>query len=168
MTTAGEALPRALVRRSRRRPARPENLWQTTDAVRATVIGAIGAVGLGLCWYGSAGEDRWREQLPWLIGAIAATVVGSLGMVSWLLSGFRALRAEEWAAKREIRTVLVTGRAVPPVGLPGGEPASFVTAPGMTRFHRPACPLVARKPVTAVTQPTPLDSGLTACGVCNP
>jgi hypothetical protein len=86
-------------------------------------------------------------------------------MVSWLLSGFRTLRAEEWAAKREIHAVLATGLALPADGLTGNEPARFVTAPGMTRFHRPTCPLVARKSVTVVTR---LGSDLTGCGVCNP
>jgi hypothetical protein len=43
---------------------------------------------------------------------------------------------------------------------------ALVTAPGMTRFHRPACPLAAGKPVEAVRPDEAEGAGLVPCGVC--
>ena len=42
----------------------------------------------------------------------------------------------------------------------------YVSAPGMTRFHRPACPLAAGKPVRPLRPGEAGGAGLVPCGVC--
>jgi hypothetical protein len=167
-TEAEERLARALARRRRRnRGGNAENPWQTRDLVRSLWVTTIGAVGIFLCWYGAGGEEHWSDQLPWLVGGIAGTVLGLLGMVGWLLSGFRTLHAEEWAARRELQAVLDTSVA----GAAHAEQltdAVFVTGPGVSHYHRPDCPLVRGKPVTPLGSEAIHGPVRTRCGVCSP
>jgi hypothetical protein len=136
--------------------------WRTGDLVRAAGLAAAGLTGLSLTWYGASAQPDWADQLPWASLGVAATTIALLGLVSWLVAGLRRVHR----LRREVLPLLAasaaprrsaSAAAVTPIG------TALVTAPGMTRFHRPACPLAAGKPV----QPVEADSaGLVPCGVC--
>jgi hypothetical protein len=49
----------------------------------------------------------------------------------------------------------------------GVTDTALVTAPGMTRYHRPDCDVVRGKPTRTVS-PADLQGGLTTCGMCQP
>ena len=140
--------------------------WRTGDLLRAAGLAAAGVTGLALTWYGASAQPDWPDQLPWASLGVAATTVALLGLVGWLVAGLRRVRR----LRREVLPLLqalAQAGAVPgcSAGAAGVTPisAGLVTAPGMTRFHRPACPLAAGKPV----QPVEADgAGLVPCGVC--
>jgi hypothetical protein len=135
--------------------------WRTGDLLRAAGLAAAGLTGLALTWYGASDQPDWPDQLPWASLGVAATTVALLGLVSWLVAGLRRVRRLRrevvplLAAAAVLRSARAT--AVMPIG------TAVVTAPGMTRFHRPACPLAAGKPVQPVR---PDGAGLVPCGVC--
>jgi hypothetical protein len=144
--------------------------------LRAAGLAAAGLTGLALTWYGASDQPDWPDQLPWASLGVAATTVALLGLVTWLLAGLRRVRR----LRREVLPLLAAGAerrrsagasGVAPTGAAlgafvGQDPVRLVTAPGMTRFHRPACPLAAGKPVLPV-QPDEADgAGLVPCGVC--
>jgi len=139
--------------------------WRTADLLRAAGLAAAGLTGLALTWYGASDQPDWADQLPWASLGVAATAIALLGLVSWLLAGLRRVRR----LRREVLPLLaasaaprrsVSAAAVTPIG------AALVTAPGMTRFHRPACPLAAGKPVQPVRPDDAVGAGLVPCGVC--
>ena len=68
------------------------------------------------------------------------------------------LEVSQGPAVRPLRTIIAA--ALTPIG------TALVTAPGMTRFHRPACPLAAGKPVQPVRPDEADGAGLVPCGVC--
>jgi len=138
--------------------------WRTGDLLWAGGLAAAGLTGLALTWYGASGQPDWPDQLPWASLGVAATTVALLGLVSWLVAGLRRVRRLRrevvplLAAAAVLRSARAT--AVMPIG------TAVVAAPGMTRFHRPACPLAAGKPVQPVRPDEADGAGLVPCGVC--
>ena len=139
--------------------------WRTGDLLRATGLAAAGLTGLALTWYGASDQPDWADQLPWASLGVAATTIALLGLVSWLVAGLRRVRR----LRREVLPLLAasaaprrsaSGAAVTAIG------TALVTAPGMTRYHRPACPLAAGKPVQPVRPDEADGAGLVPCGVC--
>jgi hypothetical protein len=139
--------------------------WRTGDLLRAGGLAAAGITGLALTWYGAGDQPDWPDQLPWASLGVAATTVALLGLVSWLVAGLRRVRR----LRREVLPKLAAGAVRRrPVGAAAVTPigTALVTAPGMTRFHRPACPLAAGKPVQPVRPDEADGAGLVACGMC--
>jgi 4-amino-4-deoxy-L-arabinose transferase-like glycosyltransferase len=142
--------------------------WRTGDLLLAAGLAAAGLTGLALTWYGASDQPDWADQLPWASLGVAATTIALLGLVSWLVAGLRRVRR----LRREVLPLLAanaaprrsaSGAAVTAIG------TALVTAPGMTRYHRPACPLAAGKPVQSVRPVRPDEAdgaGLVPCGVC--
>lgn len=134
----------------------------------------LGALGTGVSWYGASGEARDGDQIPWLTLGVAATALAALGLVGWLLTALRQVRL---ASRHVVATVVWEHRLRQSAAQPGDSvvqtigsdaaPGAYVTAPTMTRYHRPGCQLVVAKPQVGVTSPGEIaQRGLRSCGVC--
>jgi hypothetical protein len=141
--------------------------WRAGDLLRAAGLAAAGITGLVLTWYCASDQPDWPDQLPWASLGVAATTVALLGFVSWLAAGLRRVRR----LRHEVLPLLQAAAGSLAHGSDGGAAVmpmgtALVTVPGMTRFHRPACPLAAGKPVEAVRPDEAEGAGLVPCGVC--
>jgi hypothetical protein len=103
-------------------------------------------------------RDSVPDQVLWLNVAVSAAIVSGVANGVWLGRARRAIGRRRGA-------LLAALDRLPAKEPTGGEP-TLVALPGMTLFHRPTCPLVAGKAVTAVSggerghrQP---------CGWCDP
>lgn len=141
-----------------REPFLGTGLWSRRDLVALLVLYVLGAGGLVVGWYGSAGEADWRDNATWLVTATAGLTVAGLGLLGWLVLG----KLRITAAERAVRLGLLDRRAaryeVAPV-----IADVVVTADGMRRYHRPSCLLMEGKVPLAAER-----TALTACGVCEP
>jgi hypothetical protein len=137
--------------------------WRTGDLLRAAGLAAAGITGLALTWYGASDQPDWPDQLPWASLGVAATTVALVGLVSWLVAGLRRVRRLRHEVLPLLQASALARRSAGAAATPSGT--ALVTAPGMTRFHRSACPLAAGKPVQPVR---PDEAGLVPCRVCAP
>ena len=142
-----------------------------------TITAANGvAVALAVAaWWVTSGMDTATSQVGW-------SGVGLLGVVI-------ALAANAWFLARGRQVVRVAQGAVfgqprfIPFPADGGardadgtstavRPATsgdrYLTVRGTVRYHRPACPLVARKDVDEAPRSVHEQSGRKACEVCEP
>jgi hypothetical protein len=160
--------------------------WVSQDATRGLVLVALGIIGLAFCWWGASGEANWHHQYGWLGGAIASTALAAVGVTGWLLAGFRNVRLAKRELFTELRaqglldddddvtdggttttttTTITSTTTAPPAG--SLTMVEYVASPSMSRFHRPGCPLIARKPEVDVVSPAEIHRrGLQACGMC--
>jgi len=138
--------------------------WRPGDLARAALLAGVGLAGLGLSWYGGSGRADWADELPWACLGAAATAVAVLGLVSWLTAGLRRVRRLRREVLPLVQAAALRHSPRPAAASPAG--GGFVTAPGMTRFHRPTCPLAAGKPVQPVRVDDIDRAGLVPCGVC--
>ncbi|HEY4409677.1 MAG TPA: hypothetical protein VGO87_07330 [Acidimicrobiia bacterium] len=138
--------------------------WRLGDLARAGGLAGVGLAGLALSWYGGSGRADWADELPWACLGVAATAVAVIGLVTWLTAGLRRVRR----LRREVLPMVQAAavrRSPGPVATPSAG-GGFVTAPGMTRFHRPTCPLATGKPVQPLRVDDVDGAGLVPCGVC--
>lgn len=148
-----------------------ESPWRKGDLIRAAVITGLGLLVMGISWYGCAGRLYWNDQLSWIAFGVLGTVVSALGMTSWLVAGFRAVRAEERLMMSELGIDVLTplGSLAPTTSVGAGQSnrERFVTAPDMTLFHLPACPAVRGKDVGALAALRAVDRRQ-PCQICMP
>jgi hypothetical protein len=142
--------------------------WRRGHALVTGVLGAVGAVLLVWGWYGSSGTVDLNSQTRWLALGILGLIVGGLGMSVWLLAGLRAVTD----LKREVldelsRRLPVEAAAAAPAGSAPGTTA-LGTAPGMRRYHRAECLMIAGKDATWAEAHAHVEAGLVPCGVCRP
>lgn len=115
-----------------RRAPLPDHLWSRPELAVATLFGAVGSLGVVVCWWGASGERTFEDEKDWLIGAILAAALIVLGVVILLLAGFRRLRAaKDDAVGRFLRAVPVV--AVEYLGdeLRHGSAADVAVSSGM-------------------------------------
>jgi len=126
-------------------------------------LAASGAVVLLICWVGVSGEGAWRDQLGWLVGACLGAGAVVLAAVLWLLVGLREVRRGFRDLRRDQRMMLGLSEALlerESAGAPRLD--RWVSAPGMTRAHRPECLLMRGK----TPEPVPAGDPRPRCGVC--
>lgn len=134
--------------------------WKPGDTPAVLTLNALAAVGVVVCWVGSATEVRFHDTLYWLQGAIVAALVASVANGLWLVAGMRQLRArrrlliETWP--RASATVATT------------RELEVVTAERMTTYHRPSCLLVAGKALRSGTRAALERRHKRPCGMCQP
>jgi hypothetical protein len=138
--------------------------WRTGELVKVGVVSAAGLFGVAVAWYGASAQADWPDALPWASLGAAAVTVAMLGLVAWLMAALRRVRS----LRREVMPLLEAAVSTPSINsrvqtAPG---ADFVTAGGMTRFHRPACPLVTGKLARPLTIEEAHACALEPCGVC--
>jgi hypothetical protein len=144
--------------------------WSRADAAWLVVLMAIGTIGGAYCSYRVGDEIAWEDQEPWLYGALLFAGIGLIGVVGWLTSGSRNIKAAERVLRHDYAEVFrgVVGReynaplrseTVAAVGV-------LVTAPGMRRYHRETCPVVAGKAVRTLRADDL--TALEPCRMCAP
>lgn len=178
-------VPSAQTRGRTRRPslyaraaawATEEAPWEYRDFVWLCAMVALGFGGLVGCWFAMSGNSNWHEQIPWLGGAALSLAVTGMGVTRWLLVGLRAVHGDAYEVVDAIREHKL--------GLPPEAPDSefdaqpvvsdsdalaqdgWVVGAGMTRIHRPGCPMVGGKSVGFVDRHEAELQGYTVCGVC--
>ena len=137
--------------------------WRTGDLLRAAVLAGVGLAGLALAWYGASGRADWADELPSVCAGAAGAAVAVLGLVSWLAAGLRRVRRLRREVLPLVQAAATRRQAAGTTTVPSAVDG-FVAAPGMTRFHRPTCPLTTGKPVRPVRRGDA--GGLVPCGVC--
>ena len=135
-------------------------LWQPGDTPAVLALNALAAVGVVVCWVGSATEVRFHDTLYWLQGAIVAALVASVANGLWLVAGMRQLRARR-------RVLIETWPRVSSPVATTREP-EVVTAERMTTYHRPSCLLVAGKAPRSGTRAALERTHKRPCGMCQP
>ncbi|MGQ0465916.1 MAG: hypothetical protein ACT4QG_11410 [Sporichthyaceae bacterium] len=139
--------------------------WRRGETVVAGIVGGIGVLGIGWCWYQASDKVVWRDQLSWLAGAAPFASLVVLAGVCWVVVGMRRVRggfrelADARAAAFALDRPEVTMTAVL-AAAPG-----LVTAESMTRAHRPDCLLMRGK--TAIEIPLVDEPQYQRCGVCD-
>lgn len=151
--------------------------WRRRDGLLAGLLGAAGTAGLIVCWFGVSDEVVWREQIPWAIGGVLCTAVVVVAGALYLLRGLRCVRQGFRDLRRDQRVLLGLPRVSPSAGA-AAAPATtsdvtgpvssvtYVSAPEMTRAHRPDCLLMRGKQATPV--PAAEVDRYPRCGVCEP
>ena len=141
--------------------------WALPDVQRLIRITLATLFVVLACFAGARNTAVWDDQLYWLVGAIAAMLVASYSWTLWILTGARALRIRQRALDVTARELIAVLR---PAAVVGGDVdvqviGTFLTAPGMTRYHRAGCQLI-RGRATHVVQAGVGD--LEPCGMCLP
>jgi hypothetical protein len=141
-------------------PAPRTKPWKPGDTPAVLTLNALAAMGVLVCWIGSATEVRFHDTLYWLQGAIVAALVASVANGLWLVAGMRQLRAR--------RRVLIETwpRASSPAAIT--RELEVVTAERMTTYHRPNCLLVAGKALRTGTRSALERTKKRPCGMCQP
>jgi hypothetical protein len=134
--------------------------WKPGDTPAVLTLNAVAAVGVLVCWIGSATEVRFHDTLYWLQGAIVAALVASVGNGLWLVAGMRQLRAR--------RRVLIETWPRQPAPTASVQEPDVVTAERMTTYHRPSCLLVAGKALRSGTRSALERRQKRPCGMCQP
>lgn len=146
--------------------------WNRSDLTALSARVLLAGVGLLVAWIGCSGTVEWTNQQAWTAGAIGALVVLLTGASAWLQCGLRNLRD----AEREMLAVVQVREAgpqapsrAPVAAASNGHPdVPFVTAEGMTLYHRPSCLLVRAKALRPVTESETQVRALTPCRMCQP
>jgi hypothetical protein len=167
-------------------------VWESLYPAFGWILIAVGAIIVGLGWWGVSRTAIVAQQLPYLasggVGGIALIVLGSRFLVIRDLrrdSG-RLDRLERMVADLHhvllIRTDDVAAGArydatttgpIPPVGLAAGSldgaADGYVIAAHGTRYHRPDCRVVAGKANLEHAGASDLrERGLQPCPLCEP
>lgn len=142
--------------------ARWGGLWRAGDVVAVLALNAAALVVIGACWYRVAGDETVTAQLAVVNLSVAALVASAVGN-GWLL-----LRGRRWVTRARAR--LLPGVSVPPeasdpISLPS---ETVLSAPGLTRYHRPQCPLTADKTMAPIELGECHRAGLRPCEACEP
>ena len=134
---------------------------------RAVSLASVGSLVLIVAgWHGAAEEVSVSHQLPWLNLALVGLVISTATNGAGLLRGRQRIRCRI-RLLREALEKDMGGRLTP---APTVEPrdSALVAAPGMRYFHRPDCPLAARKPVRQQTRVAHGRANREPCRVCEP
>jgi hypothetical protein len=128
----------------------------------------LSGVGLLVCWIGASGNPYRDPELAWAAGGIGAVAVAGAGATAWLLTGVRELQARKRRLGRRTEAIAAAAGARRGATVTENDRSSLVSAPGMTRYHRPDCLLVRGKPATRRTLAAHTKAGRRPCGVCQP
>lgn len=149
------------------RAAGPPVPWRPAEAIWTTALNIVGAVVVFVGWLGVSGTARLSHQYGWTSVAVVGLVIAALGNGLWLLGGRRAVgvRRRRLLADPPRGAVDVTSAAVAT-----SPPADdrLVTAPAMTRYHRPGCILVRGKDVRPYEPARRGAPAARPCGMCRP
>ena len=138
--------------------------WPHRDRI---VLGALETVGfgmLGLSWLGVSGTTTFSRQVAWTNVGGAGLVVVLLGCALWVQRGRRRI-GHRLRFESPLRT---SRRAAGRAEAEAGEtaPHGFVSAAGMSRYHRPDCQAVAGKSVITAGADAHRAEGRRPCGLC--
>jgi hypothetical protein len=156
------ALLEAVRERARRGPsaAAPWSADQLGRVVMGNVVGA-GLVLLG-SYQSATADEVVRNRLTWLAVGIAGLVLAGLANGLWMASVRARVRLGRGLVLAEVAQLVPSTE----VGGPATSVDVVVTAPGMTRYHRPGCELAQGKPTRRLSERQRRAGRLRACEVC--
>lgn len=150
---------------------RPTSLaaWTSDAVVRLLTLNGLAVAALLICWYQTSGEVTAHEQLVWMNVGLAGLGLSGLANAAWLLRGRQAIGAARvaWLPDDAVRP----RDPIPPATAP--VEATITDVPvvigrQMSRYHRPTCPLVAKRPLWAESRADLEQDGFVPCEVCRP
>lgn len=149
-------------------------------AGQVLALAAANAIALSLAagaWWATSGMDRATSQISWS-GVGLLGVVIALASNTWFLArGRQMVRVAQHAVFAQPHLVPFPASSGAPVANGDTKPARpaaagsgdrYLSVPGTVRYHRPACPLVARKDINEAPRSVHEHSGRRACEVCEP
>jgi hypothetical protein len=131
------------------------------NALRGATITNVAALGLiTVAWWGASAGVRVGQQLGWAAVAVSGLLVAGTANAGFLVAARRTLR------QRSRRFVPDALDNVAPTAEAASRPCyTPVAGPGMTRYHRPSCPIVRGKVVRPATRSAETRM---PCGICRP
>lgn len=141
-------------------------------ARRAAGVAVLALAGAGIVvavgWDDAAGSADPRPAIAGLTTAVSGLTLAGVVVVTYTLWQKRRVR------DREVRLlapyVLADAvRSLPVPTSPPGAPATsgeVLTAPGLTRFHRPGCPALMGVAGAVPVSPDSVHPDLRPCGIC--
>jgi hypothetical protein len=158
----GAALSLASVARRESRGIPP---WTSTELSRVVLANALGLAMIAISWYQVADQLTSRDELAWLNVGIVGVAIAGVANGMWLLRGRRNI-----GIARVMVLPDVPGRAASawPNRLAEDLDNASVASAEMTRYHRPSCPLVEGKNVTAAPRRQHERVGRVPCELCEP
>lgn len=140
--------------------------WRLTDVFVLYAGAVVGATVVLLGWWGASGSLALSTQVMWVTVGVAGVLFAGVCSTAWLVSGRRAVGQRQ----QQLLGAWASVAAAAPAAATDDEPVTadrpIVTGSGMTRYHRPDCPLVAGKDVAPIAAPDA--AALRPCGVCRP
>lgn len=143
----------------------PTSPWRVSDVMSLVAALLVGAVAILVGWIGVSGEPAPARQTGWMNVGIAGLVIAGVGTAVWLMTARRAIGQR----RRQLLADVATGAG--PAGPDSTivtRPETLVALPGMTRYHRSSCELVAGKGAKSLTGRHRRSTTLMPCGVCQP
>lgn len=139
--------------------------WGRTSVRVLVLANVLGAALIATAWYWAAGSADARSA-PLNLAVIAVVVAGATNGL-WLVRGRRAIGARRRAWLADLRGE-GTAPAVATESLvrPSDGLVRVLRVEGARRYHRADCPLIADRPVDAVTRDAATAAGRSGCGAC--
>jgi hypothetical protein len=138
--------------------------WRLGDLVSLVAALAAGLAAIVAGWIGVSGEPTTSQQTAWLNVGIGGLVVAGIGVAVWLMTGRRAVGERR---RHLLPDVAATLAASAPATVDDDAAEALVVLPGMTRYHRPTCELMAGKKAMPLGRRRSRRA-LAPCGVCEP
>ena len=140
--------------------------WNRAATVELAAAFAVGAVVLGVAWFGASGATVIADQIPWLNLAVLGAVLPGIAAGRWVLRGHQAVRrrTDDLSGGFWISGL---GDVLQPVPTANGR-EGFVSHPAMTRYHRSGCLAAAGKAVALESRAVHERAGRTPCEMCRP
>lgn len=144
--------------------------WAYHSLLRLGTLVLVSLAVLVAAWIGSSRRGTLPSQNGWLLIGLASPAVLITAATRWLLEGFHNVRHRQNSVSARLDAVIevIVDDGAPAIEPPIRGDSSFVLVAGLSRYHRPDCPLVAGKPVRDVDPTGRAASGLLPCGVCRP
>lgn len=137
--------------------------WQVSHLLVWYLGAGLGLTVIVAAWWGSSGTTSVTTLITWVDVGVVGVVVSGIANLLWLLEGRRAVGERRYAVLGDVDVSL---HAQAPA-LPESE-QPLVATEQMTRYHRPSCPAVAGKQVTAAARADHESAGRSRCGICQP
>jgi hypothetical protein len=136
--------------------------WSADHVNRVVTGNAAGLLLVGASWWRVSGTGSVREQVGWMVAAIAGVGLAAMASGSWLLRGMQSV-----SAGRDLVLPSLTARRRSTARTPASavDDAALVTVPGTRRYHRADCAMVRGKAVVVPSGVGP-DGPLGPCEVC--
>lgn len=149
--------------------------WGAGQVVTLAAANAIALSLTAAAWWATSGMDQATSQVSWS-GVGLVGVVIALAANAWFLArGRQMVRVAQHVVLAQPHLVPFPADSGAPVA-DGSSTAvrtptsgdRYLSVRGTVRYHRPACPLVARKDVDEAPRSEHEQSGRKACEVCEP
>jgi hypothetical protein len=134
--------------------------WNRVDAVKATVLMAIGALVWFIGWWEVSDRASMDRQIAPMNIAVVGLIVFGAGQASWYLAGRRAV-----GRRRRTLLGLDTRR---PVTVVSTSTVDGLFLGGGRFFHRPECAMITDRGWVPQPRAAHERAGRVPCGVCKP